>query len=340
MAETPQILSGGRILSGEVISYTRDVVRDLSNQDDLQAFVQELADDPEKGKYIKELSIKGQGNSPGADLPNLENIHFDSIAWDRSHLDALNTRLVPDLGHAFPTVMNLRFIYCSFAHFRDFEAVLLSFPALSGLIVESLMGLPTDDKETLAYLRIPVPGRAVVRLQSFHILRDSRMELLFAWLRRTATMTSDRFRLHLIDVSNEHEVFLVRQLLETLGPTLRYLTIGNRDNPMREPFIDISHNTGLVSLGFLFLNIEPHTVPCASSILAKLASPLQDASWGEFVAKVGALKLQKVTVVHGGTLEWKRARKAIEATFSRLPDPRILELLVLHEENHKSTVVH
>ncbi|KAH9921263.1 hypothetical protein B0H21DRAFT_827144 [Amylocystis lapponica] len=88
-------------LSDDMIFYTGNAVRALRNQDDLREFVRELAADPEKGKCIKELSVKGQGNGIGADvchwidtiprllrgkLPNLENIHFDSIAWDRSHL--------------------------------------------------------------------------------------------------------------------------------------------------------------------------------------------------------------------------------------------------------------
>ncbi|KAH9913941.1 hypothetical protein B0H21DRAFT_371340 [Amylocystis lapponica] len=361
-------------LSDDMIFYTGDAVRALRNQDDLREFVRELAADPEKGKCIKELSIKGQGNGIGADvchwidtiprllrgkLPNLKNIHFDSIAWDRSHLNALNTRLAPDLGYAFPTVVTLRFVYCSFAHFRDFEAVLLSFPVLSHLCVENLMGLPADDKETLAYLRMPTPGRTVVRLRSLCLYRYSRMELLFAWVRLTATMTLQSLALHLTNVDTKHEAFVARQLLETLGPMLRHLTIGhtfNRDNPIRGSLFDISHNTRLASLRFLFRSMEPHTVPWASSILAKLASDrvrriafdvwlsdekqLQNAAWSELVECVGALKLQQVEVVHRGELEWRKAYTAIKATFYRLPDPSIFRLVLIDDINHKSTVVY
>ncbi|KAH9921264.1 hypothetical protein B0H21DRAFT_201713 [Amylocystis lapponica] len=358
MAQTP------RTLPTPPFFFAVGTVRVLRNQDYLQAFVRELAADPQMGKSIKQLQIIGQGNGNGADvclwidtiprllhgkLPNLKSIHFNCVAWDRSHLNPpLNAQLVPGLSEAFPTVVTLEFKDCSFAHFRDLEAVLLSFPNLSHLSVDTLMGLPANDKETLDYLTIPVLPRADVRLQTLRLVRYSRMELLFAWLRLTATMTSDNLNLILFAVSNEHEVFVVTQLLEILGPVLRDLTIGNTFNcdnlnPLREPFIDISHNTRLVSLYFSFPSMEPHTVSWALSILAQLTSPrireiaivvflsdetqLQDAIWSEFVAKVGALNLQKMTVMHGGTLEWKRARKAIKATFSRLPNPRILQMV-------------
>ncbi|KAH9941043.1 hypothetical protein B0H21DRAFT_753754, partial [Amylocystis lapponica] len=213
--------------------------------------------------------------------------------------------------------VTLRFVYCSFAHFRDFEAVLLSFPVLSHLCVENLMGLPADDKETLAYLRMPTPGRTVVRLRSLCLYRYSRMELLFAWVRLTATMTLQSLALHLTNVDTKHEAFVARQLLETLGPMLR----APHDRAHVQPR-------------------QSHQRIIAFDVWLSDEKQLQNAAWSELVECVGALKLQQVEVVHRGELEWRKAYTAIKATFYRLPDPSIFRLVLIDDINHKSTVVY
>ncbi|KAH9921265.1 hypothetical protein B0H21DRAFT_766947 [Amylocystis lapponica] len=124
---------------------------------------------------------------------------------------------------------------------------------------------------------------------------------------------------------------------------LEHLTIGdtfNRVKSLREPldrYINISYCKSLASLHFIFTSLEPHTVSWASSLLAQLASPhsitkvtldvylsnekqLWNAAWNDIVAKLGALNLQRVEVVHRGALEQGKARTAIDVTFSRLPN--------------------
>ncbi|KAH9940282.1 hypothetical protein B0H21DRAFT_754939 [Amylocystis lapponica] len=329
----------------------------LKNPDELREFEQMIAVDPQTRPYVKGLHLNGWGNLSridqrswidsvsnhlGGQLPNLKSIHFES--WDESYL---NTQCILGFGNAFPTVDTLRFSRCTFAHFRDFEEVLLAFPALSHLSVYNLNGFPEDDPNTtLAYLTSPNPRRRDVRLEYLHIAWDDNIELLFAWLRLTACSLRS---LRLDRVSTEDDARAVTALLQTLGPELRHLTIGcvfNVDTTMRTHFdnlINISGSTGLVSLRLLVDSLDPYDLPWVSSILAQLASrriagvalevplfskeDLQNTTWSEIVAELRELNLQKLEVVHCGPLGREEAKAAIHAQFSLFFSPDVLHIV-------------
>ncbi|KAH9941040.1 hypothetical protein B0H21DRAFT_753747 [Amylocystis lapponica] len=167
---------------------------------------------------------------------------------------------------------------------------------------------------------------------------------MFAWLRLTTTLPLHSLRsLRLDAVHTEDDTRAVAALLQTLGPDLQHLTIGcpfNYDTPMRthfDHFINISGNTGLISLRLLVTSLETYNLPWVLSILEQLASrritevalevplfyehQLEDMTWHEIVAKLRKLNLRKVEVVHRGMLEWEKAKPAIRKCFDwvRLP---------------------
>ncbi|KAH9942718.1 hypothetical protein B0H21DRAFT_750501 [Amylocystis lapponica] len=329
----------------------------LKNLDELQEFKQMIAVEPQTRPYVKELHLDGWGSLSGNDqrpwidsiphhlagqLSNLKSIHFE--LWDESYL---NTQCILGFGNAFPTVDTLRFSHCTFAHFRDFEEVLLSFPALSHLSVYNLNGFPEDDPNTtLTYLTSPNPRRRDVRLKYLHIAWGDNAELLFAWLRLTACSLRS---LRLDRVSTEDDARAVTALLQTLGPELRHLTIGcvfNVDTAMRthfDDFINISGSTGLVSLRLLVDSLDTYDLPWVSSILAQLASrriaevalevplfseeDLENTTWSEIVAKLRELNLRKLEVVHCGQLGSEDAEAAIQAQFSLFFCPDVLHIV-------------
>ncbi|KAH9941033.1 hypothetical protein B0H21DRAFT_893489 [Amylocystis lapponica] len=360
MAQAPQQLPNGFISNGVIlppnyhqplqsggISGSETVL--LRNIDELLYFKQLIAVEPQTRAHVKELHIHGWGNLTGYDqrlwidsiprylggqLFNLKIIHFES--WNESYL---NTQCIRSLADAFPTIDTLRFSHCKFTHFQDFEEALFSFPALSHLCIYNLNGFPYDDPNaTLTYLALPNPRRRDMRLKSLHLAWDCNIWLMFAWLRLTAPSLQ---RLQVEAVNTEDDIRAVTALLQTLGPELQHLTIGcvfNADMLMRtrfEDFIDISHNTGLVSLRLYVESLETYNLHWVSTILVQLASrritevaldlplshenDLMNTTWNWIVARLGELNLRKVEVVHCGPLGWREAEAAIRAQFSWLP---------------------
>ncbi|KAH9941032.1 hypothetical protein B0H21DRAFT_753699 [Amylocystis lapponica] len=318
----------------------------LRNLVELGEFEKKNAAEPQRRSYITELHIDGRQTDDkqppwtdsipsflGGKLFNLESIHFER--WtDR------NTHGILGFTNAFPTVKALRFSHCEFTDFQYFETVLLSFPALAHLYVHNLYKI--DRLTTVIYLASPNPRLQDVQLQFLWIAGMDNIGLMFTWLRHTKTMRSLR-RLRLDAVHSEDDARAAMAFLQVLGPELQQLTIGcmfDYDTPMRthfDHFIDMSGNTGLISLRLLVTSLEQENLPWVLRILAQLRlasrriaevtlevslinkNQLWNTEWDWIVARLGELNLRKVEIVHRGTLHNSEAEPAFMERFRGLP---------------------
>ncbi|GJE90343.1 hypothetical protein PsYK624_064740 [Phanerochaete sordida] len=277
-------------------------------------------------------------------LYNLSVLHFEYIQWQT--LCGFDPSLVAALSK-FTSVRAVRFWACAFATFADFEELLLCFPALRRLQLDSVAWDEPHARPPYA-----------LRLDSLSTSSRSSLQVLRLWLDRIQAHTTLR-ELELDHLYEEDDLRAAGEILARMDTALQGLTVccrfscegyGKLQDVGR--WLRLERNTALRTLRIRIYDLIPDYMHWITNILRLVEAPclttvifdiclfapnqLSSEIWDDIAWLLSEspryASLQRVRFVHRGPLAIDLASSALCQQFSLLHARGVLEV-----ENQRNT---
>jgi len=229
---------------------------------DLRINARQSSDNPRLQHWILDIISLPIGN-----LTRLTTLRFEHVQWN---FLCMGPRFLAGLEQ-FTCVNELHIYACTFFDLFDFETLVVAIPSLSKLCVDLL--------SWYYYKSDPAkPGfvdRCRLRLSSVELKRYSAPSVLSTWLLQTPCISS--LREVALDWIMPSEEKAVGTFLQRLGPSLHHLRIGCRIKNESDTaaaslleYIDLSHNTELLSLHFIIDDLQDLSISWVPALLSQV----------------------------------------------------------------------
>ncbi|PCH43546.1 hypothetical protein WOLCODRAFT_18414 [Wolfiporia cocos MD-104 SS10] len=294
--------------------------------------------------WIRKLLQKQLSNR----LPRLHTLRIETIEWSSIlGVDKDGFRVFTQ----FSTVGTLHLFGVEFPDIDTFRRLVLSFPHLSHLFLDTvswdsckthgMLPVANMTPRHVAPDRIEDITLANRRLQLASVVlgRSCDTESLIPWLQRTSL---DLCSVELPSVQFE-EATLAGRFLKGLGSSLQYLRLGCKFDTAYDMAthigerIDLTQNSGLRTLNLVVSDLQRHVLPWVSPLLFQIANmnvgrividiwlydpnQLQTEPWKRIHDHLKTLtrrSVREVIFVHRGLLGEREARRALDGRFPDL----------------------